>query len=240
LKRALIAIFSVLCIDQAIKFYIKTHFMLREQKSLLGDWFILHFTENNGMAFGIEFEGEYGKLFLSIFRIVAVSGIRWYLYTLIKKEAHRGLIFSIALIFAGAVGNIIDSAFYGLLFNSSEYQVAQFLPPDGGYGPFLHGRVVDMFYFPVLEGHFPAWFPFWKGEEFVFFRPVFNFADASITVGVFMIILFQKKFYVQHENTMEQSSVPAEGTGSENGLTQNPPALPKNDSPEKVEGTSQA
>lgn len=166
----------------------------------MGDWFIIHFTENPGMAFGMEFDGQYGKLFLSIFRIVAVTGIGWYLYTLSKnKNIHKGYIYSWALIFAGAIGNIIDSAFYGMIFNDSNYQVAQFLPPEGGYSSFLHGKVVDMFYFPIIEGHFPQWFPFWGGEQFIFFRPVFNFADGSITVGVLIILFFQKKFFKEKE-----------------------------------------
>jgi len=194
-KKPLLLVFLVLLIDQVLKFYIKTHFYLGEELHVAGDWFIIHFTENNGMAFGMELGGNWGKLFLSTFRILAVFGLGYYLYTLVKGRAHQGLIISIALIFAGALGNILDSAFYGLLFSESDYDVAQFMPADGGYAGLLHGKVVDMFYFPIIEGHFPAWFPFWGTEQFIFFRPVFNIADASITVGVFLIIIFQRRFW---------------------------------------------
>ncbi len=195
MRKPLLIVFLVLLVDQAIKFYVKTHFFLGEEYRVAGNWFILHFTENNGMAFGMEFAGRYGKLFLSSFRIAAVAGIGWYLYDLVRKKAPMGLLISISLILAGALGNIIDSSFYGLLFSDSNYEIASFLPKGGGYAGFLHGRVVDMFYFPILEGHFPSWFPIWGTEEFIFFRPVFNFSDSSISVGVFMILLFQKKFF---------------------------------------------
>lgn len=168
---------------------------LGQEFKVMGDWFIIHFTENNGMAFGMEFEGTFGKLFLSLFRIFAVFGIGAYLYTLVKKKANKKLITSMSLIFAGAMGNILDSIFYGKLFSSSEYQIATFLPKEGGYASFLHGKVVDMFYFPVLEGHFPQWFPLWGGEDFIFFRPVFNVADSSITIGVFLILIFQSTIF---------------------------------------------
>jgi signal peptidase II len=194
-KRPLIIIFLVLLIDQLIKIYIKTHFFLGEEVHVAGNWFIIHFTENNGMAYGMEFGGPFGKLFLSSFRIIAIIGIGWYLWMIAKKQEDRLYIICIALIFAGAFGNIIDSAFYGMLFSDSNYEVARFLPEDGGYSTFLHGKVVDMFYFPIIEGHFPSWFPFWGTEEFVFFRPVFNFADASISIGVALIIIFQKRFF---------------------------------------------
>ena len=173
---------------------------LGEQYHLFGNWGLIHFTENNGMAFGMEFAGNYGKLFLSIFRILAVAAIGWYLYNLTKKkETSFGLILSVSLIFAGAIGNIVDSAFYGLLFNDSTFQVAQFMPDGGGYGSFLHGKVVDMFYFPIITGHFPQWVPFWGTEEFIFFRPVFNLSDASITVGVIALIIFQKRYFKKTE-----------------------------------------
>lgn len=177
---------------------------LGESIPVFGDWFILHFTENYGMAFGLEFSGEYGKLALSIFRIVAVVFIGYYLYRLVHKNAHSGLIVCVSLIMAGALGNIIDSAFYGLIFSESLFnEVAVIFPEGGGYGTFLHGKVVDMLYFPVIKGTFPEWFPIWAGEPFIFFRPVFNVADASITTGVFVLIVFQKKFFAGHQNKPE-------------------------------------
>ena len=194
-NKAAILIFIMLMIDQCLKIWIKTHMQLGQEFHILGDKFIIHFMENNGMAFGMEFGGQVGKLLLSIFRIIAVGGIGWYLIHIIKTKAHSGFVFSIALIFAGAVGNILDSAFYGLIFNESNGQLANLFPHEGGYASFLHGRVVDMLYFPVIQGHFPSWVPIWGSEDFIFFRPVFNIADSSITVGVSIILLFQKKFF---------------------------------------------
>lgn len=163
---------------------------------VLGDWFILHFTENEGMAFGMSLPGQYGKLLLSLFRLVAVGFIGWYIYSLIQKNASVGLLISVSLILAGAAGNIFDSAFYGLIFSESSWNEAAVMFADGGgYAGFLHGKVVDMFYFPILKGTFPSWFPFWGGDEFIFFRPVFNIADAAITIGVFIILIFQKKLF---------------------------------------------
>lgn len=152
-------------------------------------WFYIYFTENPGMAFGIE---VIGKLFLSLFRIVAVSFIGYYLYRIIKKNYSFCFIACIALIFAGAIGNIIDSVFYGVLFDHSYNQVATFLPESGGYAGWLHGKVVDMFYFPLIQTVLPAWVPFWGGEEFVFFRPIFNLADSAICVGVFFLLIFHR------------------------------------------------
>ena len=173
-------IFLVLLIDQVSKIWIKTNMSMGQEFNILGDWFIIHYTENNGMAFGLEFGGEFGKLALSLFRIAAVGGIGYGLHYLIRHKYHRGLILNVALIFAGALGNIIDSVFYGKIY---------------GYAGWFHGRVVDMFYFPIIDGHFPAWLPIWGGEEFVFFRPVFNIADAAISVGVIIILIFQKSYF---------------------------------------------
>jgi len=161
----------------------------------MGDWFILHFTENKGMAFGLEWGGRTGKLVLSVFRIVAVGVIGWYLLSSIRKGANPGFIISISLIFAGALGNIIDSAFYGLIFSASDYQVAALFPEGGGYDSFLFGSVVDMLYFPIIETQWPAWFPVWANQQFIFFRPVFNIADSAITIGILTILFFQRKHF---------------------------------------------
>tara|TARA_B100001109_G_scaffold251839_1_gene246898 strand:- start:10351 stop:10968 length:618 start_codon:yes stop_codon:yes gene_type:complete len=191
----LIVILAVLFIDQASKIWVKTNMELAEEIPVFGDWFIIHFTENNGMAFGLELAGDYGKLILSVFRIIAVCLIGWYIFQMPKKGAGKGLMFSAALIFAGALGNILDSAFYGLIFNESYYQVASLMPAEGGYAGFLYGKVVDMLYFPLYEGFLPDWVPIWGGEYFIFFRPVFNIADSAITCGVASILLFHRNFF---------------------------------------------
>ncbi len=194
----------VLLVDQVSKFIVKTSMTLGQSFRVFGDWFLIHFTENYGMAFGMEFAGEHGKLILSLFRIVAVIVIAWYLGQLVNKKAPRGLIASVSLIMAGALGNIIDSAFYGMLFSESHFnQVAAFLPEGGGYATFLHGRVVDMFYFPLIRTELPGWLPLIGGNEFVFFRPVFNVADSAITSGVFILLVFQRRFFA-HEHKSEQ------------------------------------
>ena len=194
MKKSALVIFLVLLLDQLVKFWVKTTMYLGQEYKVAGDWFIIHFTENYGMAFGMEFGGGYGKLFLSLFRIAFVIAIIWYLYKLSREKYDTLYVITLSLIIAGALGNLIDSAFYGMIFNNSEYQVAQLFPFEGGYSSFLHGKVVDMLYFPLIESHFPSWFPIWAGEEFIFFRPIFNVADSSITVGVFFWILFQKRF----------------------------------------------
>jgi len=204
-KIALFVIFAVLLADQLIKIYVKTHFYLGEEHSFF-PWFKIHFTENPGMAFGYEFGGVWGKLLLSLFRIGAATFGVYYLRQIIKKKMHMGYIASIGLIFAGAVGNIIDSMFYGLCFSDSAMGQAVFMPAEGGYAGFLHGHVVDMFYFPLMQGTFPDWLPFWGGEYFVFFRPVFNLADTSISSGVIAILLFQKRFFLQEVKTEEPST----------------------------------
>lgn len=194
MKRVLAVILLVLLADQALKVWVKLNFYYDGSIPLFGDWAYLHFIENRGMAFGMEFGGDRGKLLLTLFRIVAVIGIGWALRRMVREGARPAHAVSVALILAGALGNIIDSTFYGVLFSqSTPFTKAVFLPPDGGYAPLLHGAVVDMFYFPLWEGRLPGWLPIWGGEHFIFFRPVFNIADAAITVGVVLFILTQRK-----------------------------------------------
>ncbi len=196
-------ILLVLFLDQALKIWIKTNFFYGEEIKLLGlDWARLHFVENEGMAFGITLGGDYGKLALSLFRIAAVGFLFYYLRLLLRSGASLGLVSCFGLILAGAIGNILDSAVYGLIFSASPYHSndpAQFVQFGTGYAGFLHGKVVDMFYFPLWEGTLPEWLPFWSGEPFQFFRPVFNVADAAITVGVASLILFHRAFFSSHQ-----------------------------------------
>jgi signal peptidase II len=208
---AILTIVILLVVDQILKIWIKTSFMLGEEIHIIGNWFILHFVENKGMAFGFEFAGRYGKVILTLFRLVAACAIFWYLMKLIKKGIPTGLVISIALIFAGAVGNVIDSAFYGLIFTDSFGRVAGMFPPGGGYETFLHGSVVDMLYFPIIDTILPAWFPFNPGERFVFFSPVFNIADSAITVGIFMILIFYRKYFSDEDKkSLEENKLTEE------------------------------
>ncbi len=182
--------------DQVLKIWVKTSMYLGESHAVFGQWFLINFTENEGMAFGMKLGFSYGKLLLSLFRIAAVIMIGIWLYLSVKKGAGNLLIICISLILAGALGNILDSAFYGMIFSESTYlQVASLFPGEGGYGTFLHGKVVDMLYFPVIESHYPQWVPWVGGQQFIFFSPVFNIADSAITTGVSMLIIFQKKIF---------------------------------------------
>jgi signal peptidase II len=205
--KAIALIFLVLIIDQVVKFEIKTTMTIGESISVFGNWFQIRFIENPGMAFGLDIPGKWGKPVLTIFRILAVIAIGWYLNQLIVRKAHTGLILCVALILAGATGNIIDSLFYGIIFDESTYfKVASLFPQEGGYAPLLYGKVVDMLYFPVIHGHFPSWFPGKAGEEFIFFRPIFNLADTSISVGILTILVFQKRYFPQQvEEIIEEA-----------------------------------
>jgi signal peptidase II len=182
LKPFLIVVLIVL-VDQIIKTWVRTNMYLGQDIHFLGDHGMLHYTENNGMAFGMELGGSFGKLVLTMFRIAAVAAIAYGLVYLIKHKYHRGLIMCVALILAGALGNIVDSTIYGVLYQ---------------HGELFYGRVVDMFYFPLLSGNFPQWVPLWGGQDYIFFRPVFNFADSAISVGVIAILIFQKRYF-KHE-----------------------------------------
>ena len=194
LKKSLLLVFIILLIDQAVKIYIKTHFLLGEYVTVF-DWFKIYFVENNGMAFGTEFGGKIGKLFLTGFRLIAIGGIFYWLYISIKKKASSLLIIAISLILAGAIGNILDSVFYGRIFSDSFHQVAQLFPKNGGYAPWFQGRVVDMFYFPLFNINIPEGLPLIGGKHFTFFEPVFNIADSAITIGVAILIIFNKKIF---------------------------------------------
>lgn len=193
LKKATLLVFVILIIDQWSKIYIKTNFMIDEEVFVF-DWFRIHFIENEGMAWGVELPGSYGKLFLTLFRIIAVGGIGYWLYDSVKKQASNYLIVAISLILAGAVGNIIDSVFYGVVFNESYHEVATLFSSEP-YGTWFHGKVVDMFYFPIWSGRLPEWLPMWGGKYFTFFNAIFNVADAAISVGVGILIAFNKRMF---------------------------------------------
>ena len=194
MKKVLTTALLLLVVDQLLKFWIKTNMFLGQEFKIF-DWFIIHFTENNGMAFGLELGGNTGKIILSLFRIIVIVWGFSYITTLTKSKLPNGLLIALGLVFGGAIGNIIDGVFYGVLFNDSYNQIAEFLPAVGGYSTFLMGKVVDMFYFPLINTHFPNWLPFFGGEYFIFFRPVFNIADAGISVGMFVLILFYRKHF---------------------------------------------
>jgi len=194
---AISTIIIAIILDQIIKIYIKTNFVLGEEVVVF-DWFRIHFTENNGMAMGFEFGGKAGKLFLTLFRLVAVTGILFWLFQNIKRKVHNAVIIAIALIFSGAVGNIIDSVFYGAIFDDSQHKVATFFA-DKPYGELFYGKVVDMFYFPLWQGVLPEWIPFMGGEFFTFFQYIFNPADAFISIGVALLFIFSKQAFPKDE-----------------------------------------
>ncbi|MCF8378857.1 MAG: lipoprotein signal peptidase [Bacteroidales bacterium] len=210
-KKSILIIVAVLIVDQVLKIIVKTNMLLYQDIHVLGNWFIIKFIENDGMAFGFDLPGNYGKLSLTIFRIIALIGISFYLKHLIKIKSPTGLIVAISLIFAGATGNIIDSVFYGNIFSeSTPFAAATMFPKGGGYGSFMHGHVVDMFYFPILRGYYPDWIPWKGGDAFEFFRPIFNIADSSITIGVLSILIFQKRFFAEAEEVPEASVADSE------------------------------
>lgn len=200
-----IIVLLVVLADQILKYYVKTNFYLNTSRPVFGDWFQLYFVENPGMAYGWKFGGNWGKLALTVFRMGAVVFGAFYIARIIRQGYHKGFIICASLIFAGAIGNLIDSCFYGMIFDKGMIfnpGFGDYMGYDGlavlakkGYGSFLHGNVVDMLYFPVIKGHFPSWFPLWGGEDFEFFRPIFNLADAAISGGVISIIVFQRKFF---------------------------------------------
>ena len=202
-KVALLTILTVLVIDQCLKFWVKTNMNIGEEFFILGlPWARIHFVENAGMAFGLEFGAQWGKLALSLFRLVAVSFLIYLLYRMIIQKEKSGAIVGFSMVIAGALGNIIDSVFYGRLFSASLYHggVAEFLPEGGGYAPFLMGKVVDMFYFPLIRSRFPDWSPLWPGQEFEFFRPVFNVADSSIFIGICILLIFYNYFFKEKQS----------------------------------------
>ena len=194
LKKAYLLIISILLIDQISKIYVKTNFYINEEVKVF-DWFRIHFIENEGMAWGAEIPGEYGKLILTLFRIIAVGGIAWWLWDSVRKNSSNFLIVAIALIFTGALGNIIDSVFYGVIFNDSYQQLAVMFSQEP-YGTWFHGQVVDMFYFPIIKDFpMPEWVPFIGGRPFTFFNAIFNVADVAISTGVGILIVFNKKAF---------------------------------------------
>jgi signal peptidase II len=211
-RTIVLTILLILFADQVLKIWVKTHMHLGQQIPIFDGWFRIYFIENEGMAWGWKFGGEWGKMLLTLFRLIAVVFGVFYIRNILKKNYSRGFLVCVALIFAGALGNLIDSMFYGLIFEDSEKVAYSKIFPPHGYAGFLHGRVVDMLYFPIIEDKLlPNWVPIWGGERFTFFSPIFNLADASISVGVIAILLFQKRFF--HKRP-EQGSHPTVETNT--------------------------
>jgi len=193
-RKSILIVLLILVADQTLKILVKTNMTLYQQIPIFGNWGILHFVENNGMAFGMALPGSLGKILLTSFRLLAVVAIGFYMRHLIRLKAHTGLVIALSMVMAGALGNIIDSVFYGMIFSSSSpVQAASIFPEGGGYAPLMQGKVVDMFYFPLIKGNYPQWFR--DGASFIFFRPVFNIADSSISVAVAIILFNQKRFF---------------------------------------------
>ena len=202
---AIITVLIAIILDQIIKIYVKTHFVLGEEVVVF-DWFRIHFTENNGMAMGFEFGGKAGKLFLTIFRIVAVGVIIYWLRNTVIRKVHNAVVVGISLILSGAVGNIIDSVFYGVIFDDPSHNVAT-LFSDKPYGEIFYGKVVDMFYFPIWEGNLPNWLPFVGGDSYTFFQYIFNPADSYITIGVILLFIFSKQAFPADEKEIKEFTV---------------------------------
>lgn len=208
LRNTILIIALIIIADQVLKIWIKTSYPFGHVTNVMGfDWFRLYFIENKGMAWGLEFGGEWGKMLLTLFRLAAVIFGTWYLYRIIKQKYSRGFIICAALIYVGALGNLIDSMFYGLIFEETTYSHVAKMFPAEGYAGFLHGRVVDMLYFPIINTTWPGWVPFVGGEEFEFFSPIFNIADASISIGVITLLIFQKKFFRKHHDEEKHPTV---------------------------------
>lgn len=207
LRSAIFIIALVIIVDQALKIWIKTTYPIGPVTNMFGlPWARLYFIENEGMAWGWTLGGEWGKMLLTLFRLAAVIFGTWYLARIVKQQYSKGFIICAALIYAGALGNLIDSLFYGLIFDESTYTQVATLFPAKPYGTFLHGKVVDMLYFPMVHSHFPNWIPVIGGKEFEFFSPIFNIADASISVGVIALLLFQKRL-LKKTHTEDQPAI---------------------------------